>query len=83
VTAPEPAVHIGLTAIYRELMAIKEQLGPMACDLRALRETTKEGLDDLDNRVDSLEARRIPWGILGGAVGIGGLLVSVIALFVR
>ena len=82
-TAPEPAVYVGLSSIFNEVRQIKEQLGPMACDLAALRQSTTKALDDLDARTDALEARRIPWGIIGGAVGVGGLLVSVIALFVR
>lgn len=80
---PEPAVHIGLSAIYQEVLAIKARLGPIAQDLKALRRSTHDSFEDHETRIRASEGGRMPWGVISGLVGLGALGVATVALFVK
>lgn len=46
-------------------------------------DTTAKDVDDLNQRVTALEARRVPWALLSSVATAGGGLGGVLAFLVR
>lgn len=82
-TAPEAFASVGISAILHKVTEMEKHMAVMACDLSALRKTTTEDIADLDTRMRATEADRFPWAKIAGIVGLLGLVVAVIALFVK
>jgi hypothetical protein len=76
----EPSIHIGMSRIYEELMAIQSAVTKMSCDLGALRQTAFEHREDHESRLRALEANRWPWKLIGGVVAVAALVVSILAV---
>lgn len=74
----EPTIRVGISRVYEKVVAIEQHLAVMTCDVKALRETTREEIGDLETRTRALEEGRFPWVKIGGLVAVLALAATVI-----
>lgn len=77
-TSPEVFASVGINSILHKVTEIEKHMAVMSCDLGALRKTTTEEIEDLDNRVRAVEGDRWPWVKIGGLVAVLALVVTII-----
>jgi hypothetical protein len=74
--------RVSISRILEKVTAMESMLAVMACDLKALRESTDEELKDLDQRARALEADRFPWRVIGGMVAVITLILTAVIFLV-
>jgi hypothetical protein len=82
-TVPEPGVIITLTSIYAKLVKVEKDLARVASDIRNVRSTQHEVDTDHETRLRGLEASRMPWKVIGGFVGVGALLATIVGMLIK
>lgn len=74
--------RVSISRILEKVTSMESTLAVMACDLKALRESTHEEISDLDTRTRSLEADRFPWKVIGGMVAVATLILTAVIFLV-
>lgn len=72
--AQEPMAHIGINRILDKVTAMESTLAVQACAIQAIVEDVKE----VRTNVAALQGDRFPWKVIGGLVGLGALIVSIV-----
>lgn len=76
-TGAEPAARVSISRILEKVTSMESAMAVQACAIQALAEDMKSVRTD----VASLQGDRFPWKVIGGLVGLGALIVSIVVAF--
>ncbi|MFF5980841.1 hypothetical protein ACFY78_18550 [Streptomyces olindensis] len=76
-------INTGLEQIKGTLGILVERTNRTDADVKQLKTDTEKALADLRTEVEALKTRRWPLQTVSVLVGVGALVVAIIALFLR
>lgn len=77
------SVLVQLTALRGDMTTGFARLGGQLDVIAQKQDTTARDVDELDQRVTALEARRVPWALLSSMATAGGALGAVAGILAR